>query len=148
MPTRWNLMRPEGWEKYELATDDIAERIIELVDEENDINEVIKKVVKLQDEAKFVAFNKTNLKSNKQLHELKDKSTTEAKDIIQKQSEQIEKEILEIKNNKQGRASQVFKMKARIGGSKKSSQDANSIKDPSSGELLMSTEEIKKNYNL
>ena len=67
-----------------------------------------------------------------------------AQEILKQQSDQLEREILEIKSNKQGRASKVFKMKARIGGSKQMGQEAHAIKDPISGELLVSGEEIKK----
>ena len=38
----------------------------------------------------------------------------------------------------------MFKMRARIGGSKKVAQDAHAIKDPITGELLVATEEIKR----
>ena len=68
----------------------------------------------------------------------------EAKEILSRQSEQLEKEIMEIKNDKQGRASKVFKMKARIDGSKTRGQEAQAIKDPISGELLTSIDEIKR----
>ena len=68
----------------------------------------------------------------------------EAKEILRRQSEKLEKEILDIKNGKQGRASKVFKMKARIGGSKKTGMEAHAVMSPNSGELLVSSEEIKK----
>ena len=74
----------------------------------------------------------------------KAENSIEAKEVLKRQSEQLEKEILEIKNNKQGRATKVFKMKSRIGGSKNQSQEAHAIIDPSSGEILVSSEEIKR----
>ena len=142
--TKWNLMKPGGWEKYKEATEDIAEKIVEIIDNEHDIDEVIKKVEKLQDKAKFVSFNKTKISKEKQIRVLKDQNSVEAKELLQKQSDKLEKEIIEIKNSKLGRASQVFKMKARIGGSKKLGQEANAIKDPKSGELLVASENIKQ----
>ena len=139
-------MKPGGWRRYEQATDNIAEKMIEIVNEENDIDEVIRKVDRLQDKAKFIAFDKTKIKHGKhaKAHNNELGDSAEAQEILKQQSDQLEREILEIKSNKQGRASKVFKMKARIGGSKQMGQEAHAIKDPISGELLVSGEEIKK----
>ena len=46
--TKWNLSRPGGWEKYEEATNEIAGKIVDIVDNVGDIEEVIDKVGKLQ----------------------------------------------------------------------------------------------------
>ena len=144
--TKWNLKKPGGWNRYKVATDDIADKIVEIVDSEKDIEEVINKVEKLQNKAKFVAFNKTKIKREKpkNVDALNDLEPSKAHEILTRQSEQIEKEILEIKSSNQGRAYKVFKMRARIGGTKKGAQEAHAIKDPISGELLVATEEIKR----
>ena len=143
--TKWNLMKPGGWNKYVEATNDIAAKIVEIVDEESDIEKAMKKIEKLQDKAKFVAFGKTKITHRKteNKHALKNNDTINAQELIARQSEQIEKEILEIKQSERGRTSKVFKMKAKISGSKNTPQDANSVKDPESGELLVAPEEIK-----
>ena len=144
--TKWNLKKPGGWEKYIVATEDIASKIVNLVEEESNIDEVIKKVERLHNKAKFVAFDKTKIKQNKSTNKkiLREQDTNKAEDLISRQSKQIEQEILEIKSSNQGRASKVFKMKERIGGSKKGSQDAHAVKDLATGELLVATELIKK----
>ena len=141
-------MKPGGWDKYGEATNEIAAKICQIVEEVDDIEEVIKKVDKLLDNAKFSAFGKTKISKRKQADRqvAKDMETDKAiaQDLIARQSNQIEKEILEIKSSKQGRASKVFKMKSRIGGSKIGSQDAHAIKDPVSGHLLVATAQIKQ----
>ena len=75
---------------------------------------------------------------------MKECETIKAKELLARQSEQIEKDILDIKSSTQGRAAKVFKMKTKLGGSNKGAQDAHAIKDPGTGELLVSTEEIKR----
>ena len=137
-------MKPGGWEKYGQATDDIAANLVEVVEAEKDIDVIIRKIDKLQDMAKFIAFDKTKIKHKKTTVTNKAENSIEAKEVLKRQSEQLEKEILEIKNNKQGRATKVFKMKSRIGGSKNQSQEAHAIIDPNSGEILVSSEEIKR----
>ena len=59
-------------------------------------------------------------------------------------SKKIEEEILEIKQLKHGRCSKVFQMKSRISSNKKSNQDAHAIKDPTTGDIVLSKEEIKR----
>ena len=140
--TKWNLGRPGGWVKYEEATNNIAGKIIDIVDNEGDIEEVITKVEKLQEKSKFIAFNKTKIRQRKLA--MKECETIKAKELLARQSEQIEKDILDIKSSTQGRAAKVFKMKTKLGGSNKGAQDAHAIKDPGTGELLVSTEEIKR----
>ena len=140
-------MKPGGWEKYKEATNDIADRIIDIVDSEENIDEVIKKVGKLEDKAKFKAFDKTKVKQMKPgnvKNKVKEYEPIKAQELLARQSEQLEREILEIKSSTQGRASRVFKMKSRLGGCKKGAQDSHAIKDPKSGELLVASEEIKR----
>ena len=140
--TKWNLGRPGGWVKYEEATNNIAGKIIDIVDNEGDIEEVIIKVEKLQEKSKFIAFNKTKIRQRKLA--MKECETIKAKELLARQSEQIERDILEIKSNTKGRAAKVFKMKTRLDGSNKAAQDAHAIKDPRTGELLVTTQEIKR----
>ena len=92
------------------------------------------------------SFDKSKIKPGKhaQVHNDEVFDSAEAQEILKRQSDQFEKEILEIKSDKQGRAPKLFKMKARIGGSKQMGQEAHAIKDPISGELLVSGDEIKK----
>ena len=73
-----------------------------------------------------------------------EKKTTEAVDIIKKQSERIEKEVEAIRQMKQGRCTQVFKMKEIIAGPKKAGQEAAAVKDPKTGKMVVNKGDIKK----
>ena len=139
--TKWNLKKPGGWESYKIATDETAEKIDEIIEVEQDIEEVMRKFEKLQDKAKFKAFNKTKIKGKKSLKSSQGKK--DVKELLKEQSEKIEKEILDIKQCNQGRCSKVFQMKSKINGSKISNQEAHAIKDPKTGDLIVAREEIK-----
>jgi hypothetical protein len=95
--TKWNLMKPGGWEKYGQATDDIAGKVVDVVDVEKDIYEVIRKIDKLQDKAKYIAFDKTKITHKKSTSINKDENSIETKEVLKRQSEQLEREILEIR---------------------------------------------------
>ena len=86
--TKWNLKKPGGWEKYIVATEDIATKIVNLVEEESNIDEVIKKVERLHNKAKFVAFDKTKIKQNKSTNKkiLREQDTNKAEDLISRQT--------------------------------------------------------------
>ena len=58
-------MKPGGWKKFEQATDDIAEKMSTIIENESDIDEVISRIEKLQNKAKFTAFGKTKIKNRK-----------------------------------------------------------------------------------
>ena len=56
----------------------------------------------------------------------------------------MEGEILKIKSQKLGRVGAIFKMKEVVNGPKKGGQEPSAIKDPKTGDLVVSSEEIKK----
>ena len=56
----------------------------------------------------------------------------------------IENEIKEMKESKQGRSAKIFKIAEKIRGPKKGFSEPQAIKDPFSGKLVVSSEEIKK----
>ena len=49
----------------------------------------------------------------------------------------MEKEIMNVKETRQGRVGQVFKMKGNISGQKKAGTEPHAIKDPITDELLV-----------
>ena len=75
---------------------------------------------------------------------MKIRNAKNCEDILKRQSERIEKEILKVKESTQGRVGQVFKMKENIMGHKKAGTEPHAIKDPVTGELLVANEDIKK----
>ena len=65
-------------------------------------------------------------------------------ELHKRQTQRIEALIQMITESKQGRVGNVFMMKKQIAGPKKTSQECSAIRDPTSGELLVSKEDIKK----
>jgi hypothetical protein len=156
--TTWNLKKVGGWEAYKMKTDELANRIEEIVDDhDKPIDEVMENVMKVENKIKFAAFGKTRKqvgfkktkvannnqsKCNQKNHTCK---TTEEINvcILRRQSERMEKEILEVKQNQTGRVGKVFKMKAKVTGNKKSGTEPHAIIDPNSGDLLVTNKEIR-----
>ena len=122
------------------------------------------KVEKLEDKVKFVAFGKSSKHvAKRNAHKNDNKSGCDSIDkcggiecdtcktdderysaILRKQSELMEKEILNVKECTKGRVGQVFKMKENIIGSNKAGTEPHAIKDPENGELLVANEDIMK----
>ena len=116
-------------------------------DADLDAEVMMKKVDGIQDRIKFISFGKTKVKKTVQkviMDSNSEKKTTEAVDIIKKQSERIEKEVEAIRQMKQGRCTQVFKMKEIIAGPKKAGQEAAAVKDPKTGKMVVNNGDIKK----
>ena len=111
---------------------------------------MINKIEKIENEIKYQAFGKTRINRNKHIKSIKKKKETEEnenelnRNLIMKQSKKIEDEVIKIKNQNLGRVGNIFKMKEVITGPKKGSQDPTAIKDPITGDLIVSNEEIKK----
>ena len=66
------------------------------------------------------------------------------KEILTKQSKIIEDQIKELKEKRLGRVGTIFKMKEMINGPKKGGQELTAVSHPVSGEMVFSTEEIKR----
>ena len=60
------------------------------------------------------------------------------------QSKRLEDEINDIKKTGAGRMLRIFKLKQKIVGSRRVGQEPSAIKDPETGDLLVSSEDIKK----
>merc|ERR1712101_51018 len=57
---RWNVNKPGGWSIYERITDEIADEINSIVDNDKiTIDEAIKRIDTLENKVKFKAFGKT-----------------------------------------------------------------------------------------
>ena len=60
---RWNLNKIGGWERYEMLSDKAADKIVEVVeDEENDIEKTAEKVEKIDTQVKIASFGKVKTK--------------------------------------------------------------------------------------
>ena len=146
--SRWNLGKPEGWKSYQELTDKAAEKIEAIVlNEDISIDDAMKKVTAIENEIKFSAFGKTRSKSIKARGAKIAKQSSEEADnheLIKRQSQKMEDEIIRVKSQNLGRVGSIFKMKEVINGPKKGGQEPTAIKDPITGELVVSNEEIKK----
>ena len=143
----WNKGKPGGWDIYGRVTDDNAEKIEAIVeDHEKDIETVMKEINIIDNKTKFIAFGKTKPKSKKIVQKEANNKTQEEKDIHlkEKENEKVERQIERIKAKPQGRAGNVFRIRKDIAGPKKGGQEASAIKDPTTGELLVTGDEIKK----
>ena len=104
----------------------------------------MKKIEVIDNQVKFAAFGKTRNIKNKPRRNVVAQGKQSNEELIKKQSEKIEEEIMRIKSSNVGRVGAVFKMKDVINGPKKSGQEPTAIRDPKSGELIVSSDEIKK----
>ena len=125
-------------------TDKYASKIMKVVnDEYKNINQVIDKINKIENKIKFKVFGKTKLKV-KQSKVNNDKNINEKNEILLNvQAKKIENEIQRIKQLKQGRATNVFKLRDVINGPKKAAQDPVAFKNQD-GELIVHPEQIMK----
>ena len=74
----------------------------------------------------------------------KSQKQKDAKTHAKTHARQTQKVEPEIKSSKQGRVGNIFRIKKLIGGPKKTPQEAAAIKDPKTGELLVSKKDIKR----
>ena len=160
--TVWNLNKLGGWDEYKNKTDEVSNQVIEIVDDENyTIDEVMKRVQKVEDKVKFAAFGKTRKRlyqrrvKKEELDNRKfscglescqtcQKEVDKNFAVLKKQCERMEKEIIKVKESGQGRVGQIFKMKEVVGGPKKASMDPHAIEDPQTKELLVANSDIKR----
>ena len=146
--TSWNTQKPGAWERYKDESNKVAEKIKIIAEDESFIEEeVMEKIDRIQTKLKFSAFGKTRPQTNKAkkaVAEAEGSETNEAKLLLNRQSKRLEEEIKRAKETANGRVGKIYKMKEIIVGSKDVAQEAQAIKHPSTGELVVSNSEIKK----
>ena len=101
--SNWNLSVPEGWKKYEALTNEIAEKMNNIIEDESlDIETVKRKTDAMQTKIKFQAFGKTKPptgKAKKRRLDERQKAAQgldgedEKERILRKQSQAIEDAI-------------------------------------------------------
>ena len=105
-------------------------------EEEDDINNVERKISKIEDKIRYSAFGKTNIK-NKKLRARPSPNQTEEeanREVLTKESNKIEEQVEAIKKTQLGRVGQIMKMRSIVAGPKKKGQEAIALKDSRSGE--------------
>ena len=147
---KWNLKKPGGWMRYEEDTNKKAKDIRKVIeDEDKSVEEVVENFEKIHNKIKFQAFGKTRLNSGKmKMNQITGKEVLQeeqlAKELLKRQSKNLEEEIQSIKEIKNGRATKVFKLREVIQGPKKQGQEASAVKDPNSKEMVFSPKEIQR----
>ena len=151
----WNLAKPGGWERYKELTEASSERIDNIIDNKKlTSDEVAEKVERVETKIKFQSFGKTKPPTKLRVSQRLEKGAQpscglESEDakvdkIMKKQSQELEEEINNLKKNKFGKVTNVFKMAEIVGGAKKQREEAHGIIDPETYEVVVATEEIKR----
>ena len=140
---RWNTNKPGGLEKYRDVSDDYAVRMKEIIlDRGKSYEEVMQEIDKIQDKIKYTSCGKTKIKRKPKASK-KISDNDAAADMMEKQV-RLEEHITKMTSSKEGQYGKVFKMREVVNGPKKKAQEAKTIKHPESGELIVSSKEIKK----
>ena len=138
----WNTMKPNGWAEYERLTDEKAKEFDDIIgDNKTSVEKAVEDFEKSLDRIKYSAFGKTTIRKK-----VLAKETTrnmDPKELLQKQSDKVEKEINELKQMNIPKGTQIFKIAERIRGPKGGIQEPSAVKDPSNNEVVVSTKEIK-----
>ena len=113
-----------------------------------------KKIENKETKIKFESFGKTKPPSKLKVSRRLEREGSSARgmesedervgNILKRQCQDIEDDINHLKAGKFGRVTNVFKMAEIVGGAKKQKEEAHSIIDPETKNLVVSTEEIKR----
>ena len=142
---KWNLKKPGGWKTYEEATNVKAKDIRKIMEDENKpVEKVVQEFEKIHNKIKFQAFGKTRINPGKRKGPVARNEELGAEELMKRQAKLFEEEIQIIKDMKHGRGTKVFKLREVIQGPKKPGQEACSVKDPISKEMVFAPKEIQK----
>ena len=98
--TKWNLAKEGGWKSYKEISNSEAEKIAEVVEDENKtIEEVMKVFNKVHEKIKFKAFGKVTIKEKLITNDKTTEGKTEeekAEILLNEQEEKADKEIKDI----------------------------------------------------
>ena len=76
MPTIWNKQKPGGWEAYKVLTDAAQNKMEKVIEDEDiSVEEVMRKLDKIQLKIKHASLGKTKVKSKKNTAKLPEKET-------------------------------------------------------------------------
>ena len=152
--TRWNVHKPGGWEAYMKISDEVSQEADKIIEDKNlTKNQIMKKFDNLQNSVKYRAFGKTkpmtNAKRKRRLEErLKAAEGLDeddkVKEVMRKQYDEMEEKINDLKSFKYGRATNVFKMREEVAGTKKAPQEPHAVLDVKTGDMVVSNKEIKE----
>merc|ERR1711911_268003 len=131
VPPVWRRNRRLGKERYAICTDSMAQKLIEICEEGQDIDKVIKKMDKVINDSKFKGFGKVTLTRRKR-EELDEKRIWTARlDLVRKLAKEFEEQKDSIR---------VWKARSIAVG--RGDNQKTSMKDYRTGEMLHDLEEI------
>ena len=159
----WNTRKEDGWKKYhELTSNDVKLKKIAESSNELSSDEIMGKLSRRMDKIKFQAFGKVKIKSrtvtnDRELAKLYDEKAKENSDqdemdkkinnkILLYQLKGYEMKLYQLEQLKKekGNSAAIFRLKEKIVGSKKVSQEAVTMKDPETGEIIVESEKLKE----
>ena len=124
-----------------MMTEENAEEFSKIVDDPNrNIDQVVEDFDKTLNKIKYSAFGKTTLRKKSFISA---NVILKPEELMQKQTDRVEKEINELKKMNQPKSTQMFKIAERIRGAKGASQEPTAVKDPKTNEIVVSTQAIK-----
>merc|ERR1711884_954487 len=137
-----NFQNKEGWQRYSEISNKYSERMIAIIKNNEDTNEIMRKLKALDEEICAEAFGIVwrgqGRKTNK-----KNKSSKDVKDLYQEQLGELETMLSEGLVGKDI-TQKMYNMRKVIKGSKVQPQETMAINDPQTGELITEDEEIKR----
>ena len=148
---QWNLAKKGGWNRYEILSNECADKLDEAIeDERKDVEEVMEIFEKIHTKVKFRSFGKVNTAKKKEAKEAKPEDSKgqeteeeKAKELLQKQVEDVEKEIEEIRRKKKGTVGTIYEVAKRVRGGKKAPMQPSAIQNPETGRLVVTRTQIK-----
>ena len=159
----WNTNKENGWKKYlDLTTN--CEKLESIANKENLLNseEMMSQLSRRMEKIKFQSFGKVkkkvqSLENDKELSKLYEQKHAKDCDeevidqrinnkLLEHQLKDYEKKLSSLKQlqSEKGKSASIFRLKEKIVGSKKVSQEAVSMKDPVSGELIVDNDKLKE----
>ena len=138
---KWNLAKEGGWDRYKEVSDQYSEAIEKVINnEEDNVEEAMKKFNKIHDKIKFISFGKATVREKSKINQ--DEKSTD--DLVEEQEKRAAEEIEQIKKVKGGRVGQIWDLKKKIVGGKKATMKANAIIDPKTKTLVVAKKQIQE----
>ena len=112
--TIWNLAKSDSWAEYRKVTDAFSKELEKVVEDKNtSVQETMHKFEKIHDKIKFKVFGKVsiNKKNTKVKEYTKNEDVTKAKEVYEEQVKIVQTELEKIKETKNGKAGQIWKIR-------------------------------------
>ena len=146
----WNVAKESGLENYKLFSDKYSDNIEKIIEDKSiSIQEAMNRINKIENKIKFKAFGKVTINNKKkdivEEKEAEGKTQEErAKEIFEEQVDIVEKEFQKIKATTNGKVGQIWEIRKKVLGGKKSRTPPTSIVDPTTSKMVANKEEIKE----